>query len=60
LYASTNIIRVIKSRRMRWTRNAVGMGGTRNAYIFLLERLKGRNRRKWEYNIKVNVRGNTV
>jgi hypothetical protein len=32
LYASQNIIRMIKSRRMRWTEHAACMGGVRNAY----------------------------
>jgi len=32
LYASPNIVRVIKSRRMRWTGHVARMGGMRNAY----------------------------
>jgi hypothetical protein len=31
LYASPNIVRVIKSRRMRWERHAARMGEMRNA-----------------------------
>jgi hypothetical protein len=31
LYASPNIIRVIKSRKMRWTGHVVHMGQMRNA-----------------------------
>jgi hypothetical protein len=32
LYSSPDIIRVIKSRRMRWVGHVVHMGETRNAY----------------------------
>jgi hypothetical protein len=32
LYPSPNIIRTIKSRRMRWARHVARMGKTRNAY----------------------------
>jgi hypothetical protein len=32
LHSSPNIIRMIKSRRMRWAGNVVRMGETRNAY----------------------------
>jgi hypothetical protein len=32
LYPSPNIIRMIKSRRMRWTGHVARMGETRNAY----------------------------
>jgi hypothetical protein len=31
VYSSPNIIRVIESRRMRWTRHVVRMGAMRNA-----------------------------
>jgi hypothetical protein len=38
LLASSNIIRVIKSRRMRWARHVARMGAMRNAYrIFIGE-----------------------
>jgi hypothetical protein len=43
LYASSNIITVIKSRRMRWTGSVECMGDMRNASIFWLENLKGRD-----------------
>jgi hypothetical protein len=33
LYASPNIIRVIKLRRMSWVGDVARMGETRNAYI---------------------------
>jgi hypothetical protein len=32
LYSSPNIIRMIKSRRMRWTGHVARMGEKRNAY----------------------------
>jgi hypothetical protein len=32
LYSSPSIIRIIKSRRMRWTGHVARMGGKRNAY----------------------------
>jgi hypothetical protein len=42
LYSSPSIIRVIKSRRMRWAGHAAGMGERRNAYRILVERQKER------------------
>jgi hypothetical protein len=36
LYSSPNIIRMIKSRRMRWTRHVARMGQTRNVYRILM------------------------
>jgi hypothetical protein len=36
LYASPNIIRVIRSRRMRWAGNVACMGDMRNAYSILI------------------------
>jgi hypothetical protein len=42
LYASPDIIRVIKSRRMRWARNVACMGEMYTK--FLSENLKGRDR----------------
>jgi hypothetical protein len=34
LYSSPSIVRVIKSRRMRWTRHAARMGEKRCVYSF--------------------------
>jgi hypothetical protein len=42
LYASPNIIRVIKSRRMRGVRHVARMGEMRNAYNILVEKLEGK------------------
>jgi hypothetical protein len=36
LYSSPNIIRMIKSRRMRWAGHLARMGVTRNAYRILV------------------------
>jgi hypothetical protein len=36
LYSSPNIIRMIKSRRMRWAGHVARMGETRNAYRILV------------------------
>jgi hypothetical protein len=38
LYASPNIIRMIKSRRMKWAGHVARMGETRNAYRILVGR----------------------
>jgi hypothetical protein len=36
LYSSSSIVRVIKSRRMRWAPHVARMGGSRGAYRFLV------------------------
>jgi hypothetical protein len=36
LYSSPSIIRIIKSRRMRWTGHIARMGEKKNAYILLV------------------------
>jgi hypothetical protein len=35
LYSSSSIIRIIKSRRMRWAGHVAGMGEKKNAYRIL-------------------------
>jgi hypothetical protein len=60
LYASPNIVRVIKSRRIRWVVHVAYMGGIISAYIILVgkpERKKPlrKPRHKWEYNIRVDL-----
>jgi hypothetical protein len=55
LYTSSHIIRVIKSRRMRWTGHVARMGGMRcNLLVGKRERKRplGRPRRRWEDNIR--------
>jgi hypothetical protein len=42
LYSSSNIIRVIKSRRMRWAGHVARMGEGRSAYRILVGRSEGR------------------
>ncbi|KAJ4432599.1 hypothetical protein ANN_21222 [Periplaneta americana] len=61
LYSSPDIIRNIKSRRLRWAGYVVRMGKSRNAYRVLVGRLEGirplgRSRCRWEDNIKTDLR----
>jgi hypothetical protein len=61
LYCSPSIIRIIKSRRMRWAGHVARMGEKRNAYRILVgkpegNRPLGRPGRKWEDNIKMDFR----
>jgi hypothetical protein len=46
LYASPSILRLIKSRRMRWAGHVAQMGDKRNAYMRLWEIQKERDH--WE------------
>ena len=57
LYSSPNIVRVIKSKRMRLAGHVVHMGDRRSIYRVLVanpegKRPLGRNRHRWEDNIK--------
>jgi hypothetical protein len=57
LYSSPSIIRIIKSRRMRW---AGRMGKKRNAYRLLVGKPEGRRplgrpRRRWIENITMDL-----
>ena len=61
LYSSHNIVRVIKSRRMRWAGHVARMEEGRGVYRVLVEKLEGkrplgRPRRRWEDNIKMIFR----
>jgi len=52
LYSSHNIVRVIKSRRMRWVGHVARMGEERGVYRFLRGKPEGRRplgrpRRRW-------------
>jgi hypothetical protein len=42
LYSAPNIIRMIKSRRMRWAGHVARMGETRNAYRILVGKPEGK------------------
>jgi hypothetical protein len=46
LYSSPSIIRIIKSRRMRWAGNVARMGKNRNAYRLLMGKPEGKTDRK--------------
>jgi hypothetical protein len=61
LYSSPNIFRVIKSRRMRWAGHVTRMGEGRGVYRVLVGRPEGkrplgRSRRRWEDNIKLDLK----
>jgi hypothetical protein len=58
LYSSPNIVRVTKSRRMRWAGHVAHMEEGRGIYEILLGRPDGkrRPRRMWEDNIKTELR----
>jgi hypothetical protein len=60
LYSSPNIIRVIKSRRLRRARHVACMGERRGAYRALVGKPEGRRplerpRHRWEDNIKMDL-----
>jgi hypothetical protein len=61
LYFSPNIVRVIKSRKLRWAGYVERMGEGRGVYMILVEgpegkRPLGRPKRRWEDNIKLDLR----
>ena len=60
MYCSPNIVRVIKSRRMRWVGHVARVRERRGAYRVLVEKPEGkrplgRPRRRWEYNIRMDL-----
>jgi hypothetical protein len=60
LYSSPNIMRVIKSRRMRWAGHVARMGEKSGAYRILVGRPEGRRplgrpRHRWEDDIKMDL-----
>jgi hypothetical protein len=60
LYSSPSIIRIIKSRRMRWAGHVARTGEKRNVYRLLVgkpegKRPLGRPRCRWIDNIKMDL-----
>ena len=60
LYSSPNIVRVIKSRRMRWAGHMARMGEERGVYRVLVGKPEGRRplgklRRRWIDNIRMDL-----
>ena len=60
MYSSSNVMRVIKSRRMRWAVYVACMAEGKGVYRVLVgkpvgERPLGRPRRRWEDNIKLDL-----
>jgi len=60
MYSSPNIVRVIKSRRMRWVGHVARMGVRRGVYRVLVGKAEGKSplgrpRFRWEDNIKMNL-----
>jgi hypothetical protein len=60
LYSSPNIVRVIKSRRMRWAGHVARMGEEMVVYRALVgkpggRRPLGRPRRRWVDNIRMDL-----
>ena len=61
LYSLPNIVRVVKSRRIRWAGHVARMGEGRGVHRVLMgkpeeKRPLGRPRRRWEDNIKMDLR----
>ena len=61
MYSSPNIIRSLKSRRLRWAGRVARMEHSRNSYRVLVgkpegKRPLGRPRHTWENNIKMDLR----
>ena len=61
LYSSSNIIRNLKSRRLRWAGHVVRMIQSRNVNRALVGKPEGkrplwRPRRRWEDNIKMDLK----
>jgi hypothetical protein len=61
LYSLPNIVRVVKSRRMRWAGHVARMEEDRGVYRVLVGKPEGnrplrRPRHRWEDNIKMDLR----
>jgi hypothetical protein len=60
-YSSPNIVRVIKSRRLRWAGHVTCMAEGRGVYRVLVGKTEGKRplggpRRRWDDNIKLDLR----
>jgi len=60
LYCSPNIVRVIKSRRMRWAGHVARVGEERRVYMVFVGKLEGkrqlgRPKRRWVDNIRMDL-----
>jgi len=60
LYSSPNILRVIKSRRMRWAGHVARMGEEKSVYRILVEKPGGKSslgipRRRWVNSIRMDL-----
>lgn len=58
--ASSNTIKMVRSRKMRWAEPVALMGDVRNAYKMLVRRPEGRRplgslRHRWEGNITLDL-----
>ena len=61
MYCSPNIVRVIKSRRLRWVGHVARMEEGGSPFKILTgtpagKRLLGRSRRRWEDNIRIDLK----
>jgi hypothetical protein len=60
LYSSPSIFKIIKSKRMRWTRHRALLGEKRDVYSLMAGKPKGKKplgkpRRRRVYNIKMDL-----
>ena len=60
MYSLPNIVRVVKSRRMKWAGHVARMGEGRGVYRVLVgkpeeKRTLGRPRHRWENNIRMDL-----
>ena len=66
LYSSPNVVRVIKSRRLRWTGHAARMQEGRSAFKILTGKPTGkrrpleRPRRRWEDSIAMDLKETSI
>ena len=61
LYDSPDVVKIMKSRRLRWAGHVARMGEKRRLYSILVGRPDGRRplgrpRRRWEDNIRRDLR----